>query len=291
MCSRTSPHRIPIVLGRNLLPLPMHPGRLPVVDLHPVHAHIAFTVARVARHHARQRDKPPAIVRPALQNRKLIQVKTIAQNHFLARGVFPAHRLRKCARQCAQLRQHFELVKKSLRRFQIQQASDPLCNLIQPFHAQRQRHPPLTAELIDEDFMTWMPLDVLKQQRRPACGILARAKLRYPVGNLGNLQLRRDFSADALEFASLFQCFDPLAQVVVSHRLLQGQGFFPLHTTAFACHHKKRTPPIKAGFVKKAGTADSVHSRSDRPSQPSERQLSYTICWWKTLRRQRSAPW
>src|SRR4051794_27638239 len=94
-----------------------------------------------------------------------------------------------------------------------------------------------------------MAFDVLKQQRRAAGRetllVLRRARsltarsdpgsdFGHPVGNLRNLQLRRNLFADAAQFAVLFQGLYPVTQVVVSQcRVLPNGKMGPtLDTTA-----------------------------------------------------------
>ena len=88
--------------------------------------------------------------------------------------------------------------------FDVHQALDALGNLVQPVDAEGQSHAPLAAELVDEDLVAGMAFDVFKEQRRAAA-------LGYAVGDLGDFQLRRNFFADALQFAGFFESFDPVA--------------------------------------------------------------------------------
>ncbi len=161
------------MLCRHLLPLPVHAGSLAVVNLHPVHADIALARSRVARMHARQSDEPSPVMRPALQNRKCIQVESLALNHFLARRIFRLHLLRKGRRQRAELRQHLQLVQQpALGRLHLHQPRDPFRNLIEPVHSERHRHAPLAAKLVHQHRLPGKPLHLFKQQRRPARSIL-----------------------------------------------------------------------------------------------------------------------
>ena len=66
-----------IMLRGNFLALPVHAGSLAVVDLHAVHADIALARSRVAGMHAGQRDEAASIVRPALEDRKLVQIEVV----------------------------------------------------------------------------------------------------------------------------------------------------------------------------------------------------------------------
>ena len=73
----------------------------------------------------------------------------------------------------AQLRQHLELVEQALRGFYVHQPVNTFGDLVEPVDAQRQRHAPLAAELVDEHLVTGMALDVLEEQRRPAGSVLS----------------------------------------------------------------------------------------------------------------------
>ena len=165
--------RLAIVFGGHLLPLPVHACRLAVVDLHPVHADVALARCGIARMHAGQRDEAPAVVRPALENREVVEIEAFAPHDFFARGIFGADGLGKRACQRPQLRQHLQLVEQALGSLHVHQPADALGDLVQPLDAQRQRHAPLTAELVDQNLVPGMPRHVFKQQRRPARQILS----------------------------------------------------------------------------------------------------------------------
>jgi hypothetical protein len=69
----------------------MHTGRVLVVHLHSVNAHIARAGLRIARMYVWQRDETPAVFRPAFEDGEIAQRKTAAtldfNHHFLARRV------------------------------------------------------------------------------------------------------------------------------------------------------------------------------------------------------------
>ena len=97
--------------------------------------------------------------------------------------------------------------------------------------AESQGHAALAAELVDEDFVAGMAFDVFETGapgRRERTSLFpwqplpVRADFADAVGDLGDFELGRNFFADALEFAVLFEGFDPVAQIVV------GQGFAPM---------------------------------------------------------------
>jgi hypothetical protein len=77
-----------IVLGGDLLALPVHAGGLAVVDLHAVHADVALAGARVAGDDAGQGDEAAAVVGPALEDGELVEVEVVAEDDFFAGGVF-----------------------------------------------------------------------------------------------------------------------------------------------------------------------------------------------------------
>ena len=72
------------MLGGYLLPLPVHAGGLAVVDLHAIHSDVALARARVAGDDAGQGDEAAAVVRPALEDREIVEVEVLAPDHFLA---------------------------------------------------------------------------------------------------------------------------------------------------------------------------------------------------------------
>ncbi len=169
-----------VVLRGHLLPLPVHAGGLAVVHLHPIHADIAFAGARIARVHARQRDEPPAIVRPALQNRKRVQVEacsrriTSLHRASLALTVFGNALV--SAPSCGSI---LSLSNRPSGAFTFISPEMRVRNFLDPLHAQRQRHAPLAAELVDQHLVPRMPFHVLEQQRRTAGRILGSLP-RFP---------------------------------------------------------------------------------------------------------------
>ena len=62
-----------VVLRAPLVPLPVHAGRPVVVDLHAVRADVAHAGLGVFRENHRQGDVRTAVVRPAGQNRDLVE--------------------------------------------------------------------------------------------------------------------------------------------------------------------------------------------------------------------------
>ena len=89
--------------------------------------------------------------------------------------------------------------------------------------AQRHGHAAFAAELVDKDFMSGMAFNIFKQQRGAAGRVFAasrllsrvRSNLGNAIGDLGDFQLRRNFFADALQFALLLESLNPVTQIFV----------------------------------------------------------------------------
>src|SRR5947207_14483127 len=101
-----------------LMNLPVHAGGLLVVDLHAVHPAIALAGCRVLREHDRHSDVTPAVCRPALDDRKVIQRElAVLEYSLLAVAVFDD--LRKHMSKVGKPRNHFDLLYEALRRLYI----------------------------------------------------------------------------------------------------------------------------------------------------------------------------
>ena len=66
-----------------LVDLPVHEGRAPVDDLHPVHADVAAAGLRVVRDDGRERDERRRVAGPAALDRELRQVDVVAREDDL----------------------------------------------------------------------------------------------------------------------------------------------------------------------------------------------------------------
>ncbi len=195
--------------------LPMHPGGPGVVNLHPVHAHVALPGLRVLREHQRKRDESTAILRPALQYRKIQQVDVASLPHnLLARPIL--HALWEKRSQFRQLWQHLQLVEQALRRLHVHEPANPRRHVIQLIYLESQFHPPLASKRVDQQLIP-RPLRFLKQQCHPA-RISLRSRLRLrPLHNFHDFQHRIDFRLHALQLALFFQPAHKLPQILVSH--------------------------------------------------------------------------
>ena len=103
-----------------------------------------------------------------------------------------------------------ELVGDPLRRRQLEHVRELRRDVVEPVDAEREAHPPLGAELVDQQRMA-RAAHVAEQQRRPA-------RLHRAIGDLGDLEVRVDLGVDLGELAARAQQVDPLAQVVADHR-------------------------------------------------------------------------
>ncbi len=164
-----------------LLPLPVHACRLPIVDLHAIHAHVSFPALWIAGNHAGQGNKAAAIQWPALKDGKVQDAEIFSQDHLLARRVFGRNGARKKPPHFRQHGKHLQLLQKTFRRFELEQALDALRHVIQAIHIERKLHAPLAAELVHQHPAAWIPLHVLEQQR-------GAVRLGHPIGNLCHLQ-------------------------------------------------------------------------------------------------------
>ena len=141
--------RAPEMLRSVLLRLPVHSRGALVINLHPVHPDVALPGLRILRKHQRKCDESPTVLRPALQNRKVEQVHILAFAHdFLAVARSYAPWKERC--ELGQLRQHLDLVEEPLGRLHLQESLNPLGDLVESIHLERQAHSSNTPKSIDK---------------------------------------------------------------------------------------------------------------------------------------------
>ncbi len=85
-----------------------------------------------------------------------------------------------------------------------------LPDVVQALDAEREAHPPLGAELVDQQ-RALRALGALEEERRAA-------RLDGAVDDLGDLEVRVDLDADANELALALEQRDPVAEVAECHR-------------------------------------------------------------------------
>ncbi len=100
-----------------------------------------------------------------------------------------------------------------------------LRDVVELLDAEREAHPPLGAELVDQQRMLGA-LRLLEQQRRPA-------GLDGSVDDLGDLEIGIDLGRDANEFALALEQRDPLAEILHGPSLLDRA-------------RRRRRPPARA---------------------------------------------
>ena len=204
-CDRNRPFRRFEQVGAPVLvDLPVHEGRAPVDLLHPVHADVADTRARIARDHGRERDERCRVARPAAHDRQRIQVDVVTrEDDLLARPLrdLLGHRVR----DRLELAERAHLVDEAVGGLHLEHALELGGDVVETLDSEREAHSPLAPELVDQERMLRSP-DVLEQQG-------GTAGLDDPVGDLGDLEIRVDLDGDTCQLSFALQKPDPLAQV------------------------------------------------------------------------------
>ena len=104
-----------------------------------------------------------------------------------------------------ELAERAHLVDEPLGRLQLEDLVEPGAEVVEAVHAERHAHPPLGAELVDEERVS-RALRVLEEHRRAAA-------LHEAVDDLGRLEVGIDLGGDAHELALALEERDPLPQV------------------------------------------------------------------------------
>ena len=159
-CGGRCAQGLAVVLRADFLALPVHAGGAFVVDLHAVHADVAFAGLGIAGDHARQRDEAARILGPALQDGKIQQRKIVALDDFLAGAGGDG-----LGEELAHLRQHgehFYFVEETLRRLHVHEGADAVGDLVEGINLKREIHAAGGAELVDQDLGAGMAFDVLE---------------------------------------------------------------------------------------------------------------------------------
>src|SRR6202795_844950 len=207
------------MFGGHFLALPVHAGGALVVDLHAVHADVAFAGFRVAGDHAGKRYKAAGILGPALENRKVEERKVVAPDYFLAGAAGDS--LRKKLAHLGEHGKHFDFVEEALREFDIHEGSNAFGDFFQRVDIKGEPHPASGAELVDKELRAGMPLHVLKEQGGAARSVFGGAALANAVSDLGAFQDRVRFAADLAQFAGAVERGNPVAEVVVGQEGLR----------------------------------------------------------------------
>jgi hypothetical protein len=193
-----------VVRAPVLVDLPVHVRRPGVDLLHAVHADVAHARARVLRDHRRQGDERRGVAGPAALDRQQVEIDVVAGEHDVVHGA-GADRARTRVGDRLQLLQPTNLLDEALRRLHLEQVAEPRRDVVEPLDAERHRHAPFRAELVDQQRMP-RALDVLEQQRGPA-------GLHDAVVDLRDLEVGVDLGVDADELAFALEQRDPVAEV------------------------------------------------------------------------------
>ncbi len=190
-----------------LVDLPVHEGRARVDLLHPVHPDIACAVSRVLRDHRRQRDERCGITRPAVLDRKEIEVRL--EDELLGRPA--SHRLRHRVGQTLELAKALDLLDQTLWRLHLEHLLEPPRDVIEVLDTESQAHSALGAELVDQQ-RALGAFGAFEEER-------GAAALHRAIDDLRNLEERIDLGFDLDQLPFQPQAVDPLAEVGEGHRV------------------------------------------------------------------------
>jgi hypothetical protein len=156
--------RVPPRLSRAVLVLlPVHPGRVPVEELHSVHADVAPAGDRIARNDQRHGDEATRVLRPALEDRELFEIDGVSGLDDLLAGRI-LDRLRKDRTEIGDLRQGLQLSQEPFRRLRVAEEVEPLGPGLVRSDAERFEHALARSEEVDGD-REFGSLDVLEEKR------------------------------------------------------------------------------------------------------------------------------
>ena len=205
--------RVAEIVRAVLVDVPVHARRAFVVFLQAVHADIALARRRILREDERQRDERPAVLRPARQNRNLVEVR-LHLHDFLARRFF--HVLRKVDGLLRHRDQRDDIhlvLKRNIRKFH--DLAQLVADIIELLHTKRERHALIAAERIHEHRHV-VALHVF-EQKSDVCLAL---HLRHAVRNLRDLKMAVHGLRDTPQQPALLQHRDELAQIFICQRIL-----------------------------------------------------------------------
>src|SRR5437870_1990887 len=205
-------------------------------------------------------DERPGVTGPAVLDRQAREIDVVSFAHALVAGRRRAL-LRRHVEQLLEEREFLPQVAQALGRLGLLQVREQLADFAQlarALDAHRRRNARDAAEEIGEhrDVMTGGPLE---QQRRAAGA-------QHAIADLGHLEPRRDFRADAPELTLRFQLRKEFSQVRVAHRLRTITHATTRSLSASAKSSKRGSRP-RIGYTR--STPASVSVSVVLPSQPS----------------------
>ncbi len=205
----------------DLVSLPVHGQRRPAGLHDAVHADVADAAHRVARDHHGEGDVRAAVVRPALDERQLVEIHVAAAlNDFLARSG-PALGARRKLSDLEQPGQQRELGEQAFGNLHLEQLGDSVADVVERLDAERHRHSSHRAEQVDRHGDR-RPLAVhehrlLEQQRFPAAGLLHDS-----IGDLAQLEIQRHRMRYAHQLASRVELLDERRKRIDRHEAVVG---------------------------------------------------------------------
>src|SRR3954469_24784814 len=125
------------VVGASVLvDLPVHEGRVPVDELHPVHADVAAAGLRIVGDHGRECDERRRVARPAALDREEPEIDVVAAQHdLLARAL--ADRLGAGVGDRLELSQPPHLLEQPFGRLHLEDVGDPLRHVVKALDPER----------------------------------------------------------------------------------------------------------------------------------------------------------
>jgi hypothetical protein len=200
------------VFGGDLLTLPVHAGGLAVVDLHAVHAYVAFPAARVAGDDAGEGDEAASVLGPGFEDREIEEVDVFAaMDDLFAGGVFCRDDFGKEAAYLGEHGEHLYFVHEAGGCLGFEEGADAVGDGVEGVGLEGETHAAFAAELVHQDACAGVAFDVFEEEGG-ASGIgCASSEFGGAVGDLGHLEDGVYFGGDALEFAGFLKLFDPVA--------------------------------------------------------------------------------
>ena len=152
------------MLGGYLLALPVHAGGFGVVDLHAVHAYVAFACVGVAGDDAGEGDEGASVLGPGFEDGELEEVDVCAaMDDLLAGGVFGGDDFGKEAAYFGKCWEKLELVHEAGWRFGLQEGADAIGYVVERVGFEGQLHAPEAAELVHQDFCAGVAFYVFEE--------------------------------------------------------------------------------------------------------------------------------
>jgi hypothetical protein len=141
-------------------------------------------------------------------DREEAEVDVVAAEDDLLAGAL-AHSLRAGVGDGLELSQPADLLEQPFGRLHLEHVGDPLRDIVEPLDPEGETHPPLGAELVDQERVPGAR-GLLEQERRPA-------GLDGAVDDLRDLEVGIDLRGDAEELALALEQRDPVAEILRRH--------------------------------------------------------------------------